>query len=135
MLRTVYALVDPRTSKARYIGLTKAVPRKRLIGHITYAKQGKTPPVCTWIRELLSDGQRPIMVVLGTTCDKRMERHWVHQLIADGADLLNIQLLGDGYKKRRRYWVSKKPAQLGRKYSTAERFQMSLRHPRSVFSR
>jgi group I intron endonuclease len=90
----VYALVDPMSREARYVGETVRVFAKRLSQHITTAKAKTTPPVNAWIRGLLEKGCGPELVEL-ESCDSREAMHeaevyWIEQFRAMGAKLLNI---------------------------------------------
>jgi hypothetical protein len=60
----IYALIDPRTDKVRYIGCT-AWPKERFRQHINDAKNGlDKSKKAKWILEMLSFGIEPKMVKL-----------------------------------------------------------------------
>lgn len=68
----LYLLLDPRTGKPKYVGIT-ARPKERLWAHA-----GKTRPrkndfkwkVELWEEELRSSGLKPIMVIVGKFADR-----------------------------------------------------------------
>lgn len=59
----IYGLRAPDDDTIRYVGQTGR-PERRLKKHIRDARCGKHYPVCQWIRDLLSKGQEPVMVIL-----------------------------------------------------------------------
>lgn len=63
----IYALVDPRTPTViRYIGKTIKPVRVRMQEHVADAKRGKQNYRCNWIRKLIADGVRPMVILLQT---------------------------------------------------------------------
>lgn len=83
----VYALVDPRNSKIRYVGQTVNLTT-RLRNHI-YSPHVR---VSGWIRELRDNDVRPIMVTLEETDSLRcfaIELKWIRLLLEADAPLLN----------------------------------------------
>src|SRR5437588_12929858 len=54
----IYALVDPRSGKERYVGAA-ADPARRLDAHIREARGRCETAKCQWIRELDCEGLRP----------------------------------------------------------------------------
>lgn len=60
----IYGLLDPRDSSLRYVGKTHKRRELRLEDHILAAINGRTAPVCVWLRELLNNGLRPQIFVL-----------------------------------------------------------------------
>lgn len=97
----IYALVDPRYSKTRYIGATAS--KYRLNEHIAAARR-RHSPVNLWVRELLESGHRPVQIILQvvTTVQDRhvAERHWIGHFLALGAVLLNVSIGGPSTIKR-----------------------------------
>ena len=92
----IYALCEPGTLEARYIGRSGCDIRKRLGIHIAAAKRGGTAPVNLWIRELVANNQEPSVILLGecpTKMVKSVERAWVHLFQDNGYNLLNVQLM------------------------------------------
>lgn len=87
----VYELVDPRTKKTRYVGVTRMGLDARLRSHIA------APMISTkaWIASLLSTGKRPIIKSLQTIESSSgvhyldAERAWIQKFIKDGRKLLN----------------------------------------------
>lgn len=100
----IYALVDPRDSRIRYIGKADN-PHKRLLAHIGEAK--KVPkmlnnpltiirPRYTWIHSLLLEGLQPIVVGI-EKCPaenwREVENRWIFKLKEAGADLTNVKTI------------------------------------------
>jgi hypothetical protein len=56
--KDIYALVDPRSGKERYVGAA-ADPARRLDAHIREARGRCETEKCQWIRELDREGLRP----------------------------------------------------------------------------
>lgn len=85
----IYCLVDPRTSKIRYVGQT-VNPKTRLSGHWAIACGSAIMRV--WIRELKSINVKPMLVVLEETTGFyafKMEHKWIEAFRNAGAPLLN----------------------------------------------
>ncbi len=77
----IYGLIDPRTSKIRYIGKTRDT-EKRLRKHINETKRGATNHKHNWIRQLLEQGLIPIIEVLEETTNddwEEREKEWIAQ--------------------------------------------------------
>ena len=78
----IYALIDPRTGRPRYVGKSNA-PAQRRRAHIRNAREGERGHRAAWLRELLRRGLRPGLLVLercaGDTWADR-ERHWIATL-------------------------------------------------------
>lgn len=75
----VYALVDPRNDKIRYIGISCDC-EKRLKQHIKESKAGEKNHRCNWIRSLLSNGSYPILKIIEETSIENRnirERYWI----------------------------------------------------------
>lgn len=96
----IYALRDPTSGEARYVGKVLAGRMgARLSEHVQCARN-KSPTKChRWIRGLLDGGFRPVMTVLEVTTEDRWEdaeRGWIRVLKANGVRLLNHTLGGQG---------------------------------------
>ena len=85
----IYALCDPRNGEIRYVGRTEVCPTRRHEHHTWASKTGRQKPVNVWIRELLSEGWSPVIVILDRTDDPRAEKAWIKKL-ADKYDLINM---------------------------------------------
>lgn len=59
----VYALRDPSTGEARYIGKTDN-PKTRLCMHLSLGKKGGRTRVSAWVKRVLDSGSVPTMDVL-----------------------------------------------------------------------
>jgi hypothetical protein len=97
----IYALVDPRTLRIRYIGRTCTTLTVRLNGHIQTAMRGKKVDKTkeNWIRELKAEGLRPAISLiqestLETLCAD--EVRVLAQYRDTHPDLLNIRKGGGG---------------------------------------
>ena len=105
----IYALVDPRTLKIRYVGKADN-PYQRYCRHLI----DKYP--ChrvDWIRSLLKIGLLPIQQIL-EECDKseweQKERYWIAFERKQGYDLTNGTDGGDGYRGGKHTEESKRKA-------------------------
>lgn len=95
-MHKIYALFDPRTDEVRYVGQTTAARlQTRLSLHVHRAKQGARRHVCTWIRSLLRDGVRPVIVLLEETADINRERVWIFLHKLCGCNLTNASTGGE----------------------------------------
>ena len=92
----IYALIDPRTSKIRYIGKTVNL-KQRLSNQLN--ENSKTHR-CNWIKGIKSDGLKPIQCVLQTLSDeqdwKAAEIKWIAIARKYGWNLVNSTDGGDG---------------------------------------
>jgi len=103
---SVYALLDPRVGKARYVGRS-VDPERRLSEHVTRARKGLgRSHRCNWIRQLDGEGLRPGVVVLehGLTADESVvaERWWILKLRSLGLPLVNHTDGGEGSRGKLR---------------------------------
>jgi hypothetical protein len=88
----IYALIDPRTQKIRYVGKTTADIHERLKQHCG-AWNGRTKKKA-WLRELRSLGLKPKVKLLQKVNRRsfaswRAEDRWIERLVRRGEDLLN----------------------------------------------
>lgn len=89
----IYALVDPRTNEARYVGQTAETLNKRLMTHCNEAHR-KSTDKNQWIQELKALDQLPEIRLLEQVQGRRKdayesETRWIRQLRLDGHRLLN----------------------------------------------
>lgn len=88
----IYALIDPRDRRLRYIGMTGR-PTQRLKEHVAgdEANQRKQE----WMIDLVKAGLRPIMRILEVlpTYEQALEREdcWIQACIQAGLDILNAE--------------------------------------------
>lgn len=102
--RFVYALVDPRDSRIRYVGCSYE-PGKRLARQLDEARKRRKlsgmiknpenmPPRLRWLNVLDDINERPIVVIL-EQCEyerwRERENHWIIKLHEAGAELTNVR--------------------------------------------
>lgn len=96
----IYALVDPRTNKIRYVGKSTD-PKVRRKHHML---QSQSPVFHNkrkgaWVIELYEAHLKPVIQIL-EECTvenwKHRERFWIRKLRREGADLLNLSEGGNG---------------------------------------
>jgi ribosome-binding protein aMBF1 (putative translation factor) len=97
----VYALMDPRNHKPRYVGVTLQHPTKRLGQHIAAGRANAHLPVARWINSLLRDGVEPAMVWISKyePLDRdpyESEAELIERFRGFGHDLLNLTPGGRG---------------------------------------
>lgn len=93
----IYALIDPRTKKIRYIGKAND-PTQRLSGHINYCKN-HTSHTSNWIRQLTDANLRPdIAIIECVKKNKWQERecYWIKYFRKMGCSLTNSTDGGEG---------------------------------------
>lgn len=98
MTVNIYALIDPRTSRIRYIGKAKNLSA-RLRSHVSAAANNAVTHKYCWIRSLLKSGLRPEIKIVETCSEenwKDKERFWIAHFLNEGADLANHTKGGDG---------------------------------------
>lgn len=75
----IYGLVDPRTGYVRYVGKANN-PTYRLSMHLTPAEIKDTSHKNSWLRGLLSDGNKPELIILQSVSKsiwQDAERRWI----------------------------------------------------------
>lgn len=93
----IYALIDPRDKRVRYIGMTTQALRKRYGAHLRDCRKGTYRS--RWISALRAQGLKPIMLELETVpAEDRAdaERRWIAFYRAAGARLVNATDGGEG---------------------------------------
>lgn len=92
---SIYALVDPRDSRIRYVGHTSLPLRERLRAHLGDALRGNGPQRRrAWLRELHAAGLEPEVVELQETNyvdGQALEERTIAAYVQSGHDLLNIR--------------------------------------------
>lgn len=77
----IYSLNDPDTLQIRYIGKTVNSLKKRLSGHITWAKYPRNKThIANWVRFLLKENKRPIICLIEEVSDDlwiEREQYWI----------------------------------------------------------
>jgi hypothetical protein len=94
----IYALVDPRTCRYRYVGKADN-PKLRLQRHLQPKKLSGNTHKESWLRDLIAAGNLPTLKIL--ECVKKTEwevaeKYWIAYFRAYGEDLTNGTLGGDG---------------------------------------
>jgi hypothetical protein len=77
----IYGLVDPRTNEVRYVGAAKN-PWLRRSRHLSEARspEKSTTPKAVWLRDLLSAGLEPQVLILAYTTRanwREVEEKWI----------------------------------------------------------
>lgn len=94
----IYALVDPRTLKIRYVG--KAIdPQQRCRDHMKESELKGSCRRVTWLRKLKKMGLAPTVSILETVENSKWqepERKWIAHFRKNGADLVNTLDGGEG---------------------------------------
>lgn len=102
---TIYALVDPRDHRCRYVGKTKHTPEQRLKGHLADARRrGGCIARFRWINQVLAAGNTPRAITLAVVHPEdwqAAEQMWVSEMKARFPDLLNATAGGDGIHEHR----------------------------------
>lgn len=102
MESTIYVLVDPRKREEyRYVGTTRRFS-KRLSGHICDVKKPRrTSHKVHWIRKLLREGIRPVIIRIETVdsvLGYEREIYWIARFKEEGHKLTNSTDGGEGVK-------------------------------------
>ena len=89
---TLYALVDPESGRARYVGRTQFRPEWRLDRH-TKQNAASGAALKAWLTDLRARGLAPQMVEIETCGDWEemvyLEQFWIDRYRINGCDLLN----------------------------------------------
>ena len=102
----IYGLTEPKTGEIRYIGKTIQSPEKRYAAHLTPSSLKKTDHRACWLKGLLSQGQKPGLVVLRADIqvEEQLDQEEI-ELIAFCRDigfrLVNLNAGGEGQRGRR----------------------------------
>ena len=93
----IYALLDPDTKEAHYIGATED-PERRLREHM-FPTLAKSKERARWIMGLISQEKEPLMVVLEESSEEswqECEEEWIQKYREMGAPLKNVRSGGEG---------------------------------------
>lgn len=99
----IYALIDPRTHKVRYVGKSDD-PTLRLWAHLHNESRPNTHK-SRWIRQLVSEGFTPQLVILERVKSEdwqTAEIKWIAHFRKAGSNLTNSTNGGDGFDSE---WV------------------------------
>ena len=90
----VYVLLDPRTGRVRYVGMTEKSVEDRRDSHMWARNLVGASAHADWLRELRDAGLRPDVMRLqsfsGTQAARDAEKRWIKRFLAVGADLTNF---------------------------------------------
>lgn len=90
-MQSVYALIDPRDSQVRYIGIARDV-FKRYAQHLNYPHRNAEN--IEWINDLKASGTAPLLKVIEADISNQdiyeREKYWITHYIKIGAPLTNI---------------------------------------------
>lgn len=100
MRTVIYALIDPRTHEARYVGKTNVMPRIRFTSHLRDKRPSRK---VNWIKTLRAAGLEPGMEILEALDEnteisdwQEAERFWISYMRSIGANLTNLTEGGEG---------------------------------------
>jgi hypothetical protein len=89
-LNFIYALIDPRDKRIRYIGIAVDVK----IRYRAHLRDNYQSPKANWIKSLASKGLKPKLKILEVTIDRNRELFWIKKYGRD--NLLNLTDGGEG---------------------------------------
>jgi hypothetical protein len=95
----IYALIDPRDGRVRYVGCTSKEIKRRVIEHMNAANTGNRTAAKTWLSELRGLGLKPIGFLLEFTDAAQWEScesAWIARFRGKGCDLCNTTSGGMG---------------------------------------
>ena len=125
----IYILMDLR-GQIRYVGKANC-PRKRLSDHIKDCFSGKVSHKISWIKSLISRGERPSIEVIDEVPNEEWqfwEKYWINQLKQWGFNLTNLTEGGqgaNGYKHSIEAKEIMRKAKLGNKLSKDHKKKIS----------
>jgi hypothetical protein len=106
---SIYALLDPSNSHARYVGKTSRPLRTRWDGHMRIESSS---PASKWVVGLKNSGRAPMIIELesGVDADKSTdaESFWIEYLSFLGSDLTNVMHNKQAVRKERVYDLNAK---------------------------
>jgi hypothetical protein len=81
--RSPRGLLDPRTNEVRYMGAS-VDPWRRRAEHLWQARSTSTTPKAVWLRDLLSSGHEPGVLILARTTRadwRSVEEKWIQTYV------------------------------------------------------
>ena len=128
----IYGLSDERDpARVLYIGQTCNALRHRLAQHVSVARAGRQSPVAKWIRTVLAEGRRPVILQLATAWSRASAERAELRAIGAGADLLNVSQSGYGPTLAHRRAIG--AALRGRRLPWLTRWRMSHARREAAF--
>jgi hypothetical protein len=112
----IYGLVDPLSDQVRYVGASKN-PQKRLLEHLAPSQLKKPIEKNRWLKELLSQGHRPRVIIIEKASElewEEKEKFWIEHFESIGIKLTNQLPGGIGG-----------PTALGKTYSPEHRAKIA----------
>lgn len=109
----IYALIDPRDGRVRYVGKTVKTAQERLKDHLWSRPKSMKRPLYRWITDLLASHVTPQIVILQEVSFAQLdraeqlkvidtaEREWIAHFRATGAPLFNLTDGGNGCHGRK----------------------------------
>ncbi len=88
-MKFIYALIDPRDNRIRYIGHCASISR-RMRQHSWDARHGRALPVYDWMRGLMAESLKPDHKIIEQTGNDIREAYWIEHYRQQGEPLLNL---------------------------------------------
>lgn len=86
--RCIYALIDPRDGKVKYVGSSR-LPKLRLYQHGRINPTEHRTPLVAWKKSMIDDGCKPIVRILEWSGSYRREGWWIRYFAKKGQPLTN----------------------------------------------
>lgn len=127
----LYCLCESGTRTVRYVGKSDN-PKRRLGNHLTAARKGKDTYACRWLRQVLAQGARPELFIIGEIPISGWEDYEKNAIAAAralGMAVTNTTDGGDGVvnpsqearEKHRQKMLGRIPPNKGKPMSAAQR--------------
>lgn len=100
MISGIYSLVDPRTNRIRYIGLSVNLYYRKKQHLDKSNKRTKGPHLLNWLNQLYELNLQPTFTIIDKCSVEKLqerERYWIKYHKSIGADLVNISDGGEDF--------------------------------------
>lgn len=100
-IHCIYGLIDPRNNVIFYIGKT-CRPNTRIYGHLAPSNVIKRSNCCTYVRNMLEQGVKPLLKVLLTCKEKninKFEKHYITKYKKLNPNLTNQRPGGESWNR------------------------------------